>query len=240
MAQVAAGFTSWLGTLDWGTVPTWVGSILTSISVFLALYILRQNQKDKKRELVNKVFARLEYRGRWGKVDRDMYSVHVYNASDQPVPSVFLIIADKYEVHHEMYFADDDKKNAILMPEASGEIEFATDDEMSDGNMNANKGVIFLQIIDADNGEWYRDLATRRYVSRRHVKRQMKGAEKRKKALHKWAVKNEAVMATRRGKARWDRRMTRLDKREEWLYRWVRFKKWFRKRTGRDKYDLPH
>lgn len=45
------------GDLDWGTVPTWAGSALTSVSIFIAALAYRRNVMDKEADQARNVYA---------------------------------------------------------------------------------------------------------------------------------------------------------------------------------------
>jgi hypothetical protein len=51
--------------LDWGSVPTWVGTIVTGASALLAAFSYRRSVRDKEREQASKVAAWIEvsYKG---------------------------------------------------------------------------------------------------------------------------------------------------------------------------------
>lgn len=74
----------WLGW-DWGSVPTWVGTVITSGSAFIAALSYRRSVRDKEREQASKV-------GTWvgtTELDGETKSVlRVANNSDSPIYEV--------------------------------------------------------------------------------------------------------------------------------------------------------
>ncbi len=74
----------WLG-LDWGNVPAWVSSVLTSGSVMVASFAYRKNVLDKEAEQASKVYARVD---RHGTGDTATRLLRVRNGSDSAIFAV--------------------------------------------------------------------------------------------------------------------------------------------------------
>jgi hypothetical protein len=80
-------FGMWWDTFDWGTVPAWVGSILTSVSVFLALLILFTDKKKDRRAMADSFVTWLELSGIQSGTDiKWSVDVHAFNAGSHPIP----------------------------------------------------------------------------------------------------------------------------------------------------------
>ncbi|MCY0947834.1 hypothetical protein [Streptomyces antarcticus] len=65
--------------VDWGIVPAWSSSILTSGSLALRFYILLRDRRKAERDEANLVTCWLEGSG-------DGRTAHVLNASPRPIP----------------------------------------------------------------------------------------------------------------------------------------------------------
>jgi hypothetical protein len=76
--------TGWLG-LDWGNVPTWVGTVVTSTSVSIAAISYRRSVHDKERGQASLVGA---WVGIEEKADKQERVIRISNASDAPVYEV--------------------------------------------------------------------------------------------------------------------------------------------------------
>ncbi|MEA9985650.1 hypothetical protein [Subtercola sp. RTI3] len=86
--QMWGGWNYWWSTIDWGNAPGWVGSILTSASVFLAISLFVSERRRKDRAQVDAFSVYLEK-----KVDSDgkffeHIKVFMFNGSDAPLPRV--------------------------------------------------------------------------------------------------------------------------------------------------------
>lgn len=75
----------WLG-LDWGNVPAWAGSILTSCSITVAALAYRRNILDKEAEQAKDVYAVVDWRDP-GHPDRGR-KLRIRNGSESVVYSV--------------------------------------------------------------------------------------------------------------------------------------------------------
>jgi hypothetical protein len=67
---------SWLG-LDWGTVPTWVGSVLTGSSLLIAALAYRRGVREREFDQARKISA-------WYTFER-IAALHVVNHSEAAV-----------------------------------------------------------------------------------------------------------------------------------------------------------
>jgi hypothetical protein len=80
----------WLG-LDWGNVPSWVGSTLTSVSIFVAARAYARNVHDKEVTQASKISAWTEVFDEDGIEQRSLY---VVNRSEDPVYEVTVLPFD--------------------------------------------------------------------------------------------------------------------------------------------------
>jgi hypothetical protein len=82
---------NWLGTLDWGNVPAWVGAFLTSGSLFLALNIMRTDRRRIARSAADKLVAAYDFELENWNADKSLIlrlRIHLFNGNDVPVYSV--------------------------------------------------------------------------------------------------------------------------------------------------------
>jgi hypothetical protein len=89
-----AGWDHWWPTIDWGNAPAWVGSILTSVSVFLAirLFIGERFKRERAQADMFSVYLEKKYRKHRNKKVYESILVHMYNGSDAPIPRATLYI----------------------------------------------------------------------------------------------------------------------------------------------------
>jgi len=90
----------WLGW-DWGTVPAWIGTVVTSSSVLIAAVAYRRSVLDKEREQASKVAA-------WTSVSYEpdekekrpqrTRRLYVHNSSDAPIYEVTVRPSDARDV----------------------------------------------------------------------------------------------------------------------------------------------
>lgn len=78
--------------MDWGTVPAWVGSILTAGSLTLGFYIILRDKKTAEKEQIQKLITR-EVSNRTKKSPYSSKTLVMTNASDSPF----------YDVHGAMH-----------------------------------------------------------------------------------------------------------------------------------------
>ncbi|WMN02160.1 hypothetical protein [Rhodococcus erythropolis] len=84
--------------MDWGTVPAWVGSILTAGSLTLGFYIILRDKKTAEKEQIQKLITR-EVSNRTKKSPYSSKTLVMTNASDSPF----------YDVHGAMHGLFSDK-----------------------------------------------------------------------------------------------------------------------------------
>jgi hypothetical protein len=73
-------------SLDWGSVPAWSSSVLTSASVLVAAVAYRRSVRDKERDQASKVFAWVSLNESTGE-----RALRLVNDSDSPVYSVSVL-----------------------------------------------------------------------------------------------------------------------------------------------------
>ena len=163
---------NWWNTLDWGNVPAWVGSILTSVSVFLAINILRADRKAK-RLAPAEAFATWHF---WSFADSTelqpswTIKAHAFNTGDAPIPFA-MIGARRLTLEYEIQLFKKKGNNDIATIEPKEHIEL---DIQYDFNPNIK--LFYVRFKDAKGKEWIRMLASGRYMSERRFNRWDKGA----------------------------------------------------------------
>lgn len=80
----------WGYSIDWGSVPAWLGSVLTAASVWFALFIIRRDKRAAEYEQIMRLVVRHEY----GDVRVHKYTdaITVLNSSDRPFYSLELTL----------------------------------------------------------------------------------------------------------------------------------------------------
>jgi hypothetical protein len=74
-----------MANLNWGDVPTWIGSVITSVSVLVAAISYRRSVIDKERNQASKV-------GAWFvKTDESRRAACITNASVAPIYEIELL-----------------------------------------------------------------------------------------------------------------------------------------------------
>ena len=84
--------------MDWGSVPAWVGAILTSGSLMIAAFAYRRSVLDKERDQASKIAAWVSVVERDGEKRRQ---VHISNGSEGSVYDVTVRPKDSPDRHLE-------------------------------------------------------------------------------------------------------------------------------------------
>jgi len=71
--------------LDWGTVPAWVGAILTSGSLALGFYVLLRDRRKEERTEASLVVC-------WRVWSDEEFVTHIHNASQRAVVDVTVLV----------------------------------------------------------------------------------------------------------------------------------------------------
>lgn len=69
--------------VEWGNVPAWLGTILSTGSVLLAFYIILRDRRKAEREQIAQVIVIM--RRRFSKAERRYRDITIINGSDQPI-----------------------------------------------------------------------------------------------------------------------------------------------------------
>jgi hypothetical protein len=116
-------------SLDWGNVPTWIGSILTSATVFAAYRTLRRTEKRHLREQASQVHVTMSRSLRAGTNRVFAVTMTATNRSGAPIYSVALGFATVPRVMiAERPFVDmgESVSEEVNFDEASDEIDVLT------------------------------------------------------------------------------------------------------------------
>src|SRR5580658_3328827 len=85
MLAVGSG---WLG-LDWGDVPTWVGSVLTGVALLIAAFTYRKSVSDSQRDQAKAITVWVDEDQKVkGRILRRTNTLHIRNGSNATVYSV--------------------------------------------------------------------------------------------------------------------------------------------------------
>ncbi|MEW1548300.1 hypothetical protein [Streptomyces tsukubensis] len=141
--------------LDWGTVPTWISSLLTGGSLLLGFHILLRDRKKEERSEGLKVVC-------WHEYDSDIsgtWTVHVLNTADRPI--TYPRVITRFSIASSV-FLEPFSIGAIL---PAGEELTWTSGPREPGAPKVS--AVGIEFTDADGAEWVRDLDTRELHRRR-------------------------------------------------------------------------
>jgi len=153
---------------DWGSVPAWVGSILTSVSVFLAISILRSDRKRASR-------ASAESLATYTEVDfRDNQLVfHSYNAGDKPIPYAAVLYRGESRQESVLFRTDDGRATLEPASKATAKIPY---------DFMQPRRHIYIQVVDAHGRVWFRTDDSRKYVTARATNFRYRKSRKERRA----------------------------------------------------------
>jgi hypothetical protein len=158
---------TWWPTIDWGNAPAWVGALLTSGSLYLAIHLLRRERAEKRLAAATK-FSTWTSSTRHGvrSMDGKSYTVHFlrfYNANDAPIKAA------------RVYGLIDDGEWGV--------VDLSSDKSDSDGGIveggSVGKGYLAARINrpshemivgfdDPQGVRWHRYVDSNRYISHRN------------------------------------------------------------------------
>lgn len=136
--------------IEWGDVATWVSSVMTAVTLGLALYILLRDKRREEHAQVNRIFM-------------DEFSVHktglnrlhvrLYNNSDQPIfqPSVLGVGPNQYAMTSEEMLEPNARKfDKAVRTLKADETAYWSSEDANLGD-NPNIGILFT---DARGATW--------------------------------------------------------------------------------------
>lgn len=153
----------WLTTLDWGNVPAWVGSILTSVSVFLAINILRGDRKKVKRADADS-FATYPSVHTVGisKTNKMMF-VRFYNGGTRPF--TFAQVNYRRGGQWQRVIATGKDVGINIAPPGAS----VTAESPLVENVDLND--YYISFTDPSSMVWFRSVIDNRYLSKRQVEK---------------------------------------------------------------------
>ena len=86
--------------IDWGSVPAWIGSVLTSASVLLALYIILRDKRAERREQASRVTFVSSLTYGHNARHRARVVIYVYNYSEAAIYTPWLLIRPRRKAEH--------------------------------------------------------------------------------------------------------------------------------------------
>jgi len=162
---------SWWDLADWGSVPAWVGSILTSVSVFLAINILRVDRKSKKLAPADALATWQIFSYMGSTIANPIWTMkaHAYNTGDSPIPFA-MIGARQLTPDYEIRLFKERGNNGIetVEPKEHLQIDLTYD-------FNPNLKNFYIRFTDAHGREWIRRVKSRKYMSVKRFQRWEKG-----------------------------------------------------------------
>jgi hypothetical protein len=155
-----ADFTTWWATIDWGTAPEWVGAILTSGSLLLAVLVLRTEFRRSRMAEIKKVVSRYRI---FTTDDSPKLEITAYNANDHPIAIVTFLYWGGLIWHRK--FLKNPANTPDLPPTAEGTvtIPWTLHDYPHDRTA-------LICITDTNGNAWYRGLETGRIYSPRRAR----------------------------------------------------------------------
>jgi hypothetical protein len=174
----------WWNTVDWGNVPAWVGSILTSVSVFLAVNILRADRKRLRHAPADALatWHTTSIHVHPNKKDVHKVKVHAYNTGDAPVPFALLEAPMNTPEYELKLFKDSGGGLETVEPKEHLLIQLSYDFE-------PNMELFYVRFTDSTGKHWIRMLKSGKYISVRKFKRFSKGPRKSRLAKQKADLK---------------------------------------------------
>lgn len=161
------GFWHWWGTIDWGNAPGWVGTVLTSASLFLAISILRRDQKKGDRLKADAFVTwldvvQLQDNTTSKPVITWRITFNAYNAGDSPI-AMASVFGKRYKnmVWIER-LSPGSPENDALMPKVGGSF-------VRTFQHDPKHERYFVVFRDATNRLYRRDLRSGEYLSHRQI-----------------------------------------------------------------------
>ena len=158
---------AWWDAADWGTVPTWVGSILTSLSVMFALSIIVRDRNALKRAAYDNFLtwtshADSEYDGN-GELSYQL-PIHVINNGTGPI--LYGLIYEKAtngveKIHEDLKGGG--FKHQVIEPNEKVEVIMRYYKEH-------NPKKFTLKFADARGQVWYRNVLSNKRISDRKIR----------------------------------------------------------------------
>ena len=154
---------TWWPTIDWGNAPAWVGAVLTSGSLFLAVWILRADRKEKRRAVADKLTSW------WIKSARDTseaepfgIEICVFNGSEAPIAYVIAGGPWGSKWEQQWFNEADDPHPSAIAPALTYRVGGSAPTEF-----DASKFV--LTFSDTLGQTWHRRVSDNRYISERKL-----------------------------------------------------------------------
>jgi hypothetical protein len=154
--------TDLVNSWNWGDVPTWLASVLTSASLLLALMLLASDRRTRARELADQFIT-------WPEIihdltnDRWLVRVNWANAGAMPIlrPSVTQRLGGK--LVGRGHLGEREGVTAVVAP------------GVSDGRpltpFEREPPVLYVEFTDGRGHRWSRDLSTGDYISTLTIRR---------------------------------------------------------------------
>lgn len=156
---------TWWPTIDWGNAPGWVGAVLTSGSLFLAVWILRADRREKRRAAADKLTTW------WTKSTREVsdaepfgIEICAFNGNDAPI--AFVVAGGPWGAKwEEQWFNEaDDPHPSPIAPAITYRVGGSSPTDF-------NIKHFVLTFSDPLGKTWYRRVSDNRYISKRRLER---------------------------------------------------------------------
>ena len=153
-------FWSWWSTINWGNAPAWVSGILTSVSVFLAVWILRRDKRKEIRKSADNFVTWASFVIQRSGAERTT-NLHVgsFNAGSTPIIRPYIVTFEPdFTLTVGRLGVSEGQLETVIYPGAQNR------NAMGD-HFNITPGNAFVQFTDSSGNTWRRDLVTNRYIS---------------------------------------------------------------------------
>lgn len=181
-----------MGELNWGSVADWFTGLLTAGTLFIAVMILWNDRRTKKRASADGFASWQRLMGTRAVKGKANYTVevHVFNAGDRPIPFVIAIPAPggKEQWPGVMVSLEPIQPGQQVIQEVGLEESW-------------ERTPLLLMFRDGYGKSWVRSLKTGQYVRKREVKQAWKkyGSENPYNMLWDWFVQPKELQAARDG-----------------------------------------
>lgn len=156
------GFGNWWQTIDWGNAPAWAGAILSSVSVFLAFFIILRDRKNKRRELADSFVSFVRYNMNMSD-ENPRYDLEVWlqNTGSSIIPRTTLLARKE------------NGKLDLVGISQDGDVPGVPPGQVAVYRVSLHEVSVSSPLIihfkDGRNQAWFRDVKTNKYIRGRSL-----------------------------------------------------------------------
>lgn len=151
-----AGLSAWWGSQDWGTVPDWFAAVGTVGALFVALGIVLNDRRTRRREAAEAINGTW-YANATSEADFFELKATIYNAGSKPAHAVAVrtYVAGLYDRSLDLADNDGHEGDYEHMPPGAT-LRFST---RIKGSLADHKNDVLLTFVDGNGRAWVRDLS---------------------------------------------------------------------------------